>query len=78
MTMAGEPATMATEPATIRTMADVERNLPRWVMRLVWRLGKLEHGRMYRFTIVMAGDEPVWAIEGEQELENIQGVLKSR
>jgi hypothetical protein len=45
-------------------------SIPRWVMRLIYRLGSLEKGRVYRLTLIVSGDEPVWILENQGKLEN--------
>ena len=53
------------------SMADVEQaSVPRWALKLLMRLGTLRKGEVYRLTVVMQGDEPVWTVESVGRLEN--------
>ena len=62
---------MATEPATIRTMADVERNLPRWVAMFALRLSRLEQGRAHEIILIMPKQgDPMWSVRELAKLEN--------
>lgn len=45
-------------------------SVPRWAWKLLYRLGTMEKGKLYRLTVVMAGDEPSWAIEAVARIEN--------
>ena len=54
-------------------MSETE-NVPRWVWRLIYRLGKLERGKVYRLTVIMLADEPVWTVEAAANLENLRQV----
>ena len=53
-------------------MSDVEQaeSVPRWAWKLLMRLGTLRKGEVYRLTVVMQGDEPVWTVEPVGRLEN--------
>lgn len=47
--------------------------IPRWVWKLIARLGKLEGGQVYRLTLIVpaaADEEPTWAVEASARLEN--------
>lgn len=45
-------------------------SVPRWVWKLIMRLGQMEKGRIYRLTLVCVDDEPVWTLEPVAKLEN--------
>lgn len=50
-----------------------QTTIPRWIWKLIARLGKLEGGQVYRFTLIVpaaADEEPTWAIEASARLEN--------
>lgn len=47
-------------------------SVPRWVWKLIYRLGQMERGKLYRLTLVMSGDEPSWAVEAVARIENEQ------
>ncbi len=44
--------------------------LPRWGLRLIYRLAQLERGRAYNVTVMMVGDEPVWTVQSIGKVEN--------
>lgn len=45
-------------------------DLPRWALRLLYRLAQLQNGQAYTVTIIMAGSEPVWAVQPIGKVEN--------
>lgn len=45
-------------------------DVPRWALRLVYRLGMLRRGEAYTLTIVMTETEPVWTVQPLGKLEN--------
>ena len=49
---------------------DTSSILPRWGLRLIYRLAQLERGRAYNVTVLMVGDEPVWTVQSIGKLEN--------
>lgn len=53
-------------------MAEQAQDVPRWVWRLIYRLGKLERGKAYRLTVIMLDGEPLWTIDGASNLENMR------
>lgn len=62
-------------PVTMVVDMDIMQaeSMPRWAWKLLMRLAKLERGQVYRLTVVMDGDEPVWAVEPVGRLENTHG-----
>jgi hypothetical protein len=53
-------------------MSDVAQaeSVPRWVWMLLRRLIHLDKGKVYRVTLITAGNEPSWTIEEVSRLEN--------
>ena len=49
---------------------DASSILPRWGLRLIYRLAQLERGRAYNVTVLMVGDEPVWTVQSIGKVEN--------
>lgn len=45
-------------------------DVPRWALRLLYRLAQLQRGQAYTVTVVMAGDEPVWTVQQMGKVEN--------
>jgi hypothetical protein len=45
-------------------------DVPKWAMRLIYRLGMLRKGEGYLLTVLMTSDEPVWSIQPLGKLEN--------
>jgi hypothetical protein len=45
-------------------------DVPRWAMRLLYRLAQLQRGQAYTLTLIMVGDEPVWTVEHMGKVEN--------
>lgn len=45
-------------------------DVPRWALRLLYRLAQLQRGQAYTVTVIMAGDEPVWTVQQMGKVEN--------
>ncbi len=45
-------------------------DVPRWALRLLYRLAQLQRGQAYTLTVVMVGDEPVWTVQQMGKVEN--------
>ena len=43
--------------------------LPAWAIRLAYRVAQLERGRAYNVVIVMANNEPTWAVQPVGKME---------
>ena len=50
---------------------DIERQFPKWFVRLALRLAQLESGRVYSLLLIVPKDgEPTWSVQGDGKLEN--------
>jgi hypothetical protein len=45
-------------------------DVPRWALRLIYRLAQLQRGQAYTLTVVMVGEEPVWTVQAMGKVEN--------
>lgn len=45
-------------------------DVPRWALRLLYRLAQLQRGQAYTLTVIMVGDEPVWTVQQMGKVEN--------
>ena len=45
-------------------------DVPRWALRLLYRLAQLQRGQAYTLTLLMVGDEPVWTVQQMGKVEN--------
>ena len=45
-------------------------DVPRWALRLIYRLAQMQQGQAYTVTVIMAGNEPVWMMQPLGKVEN--------
>lgn len=45
-------------------------DVPRWALRLLYRLAQLQRGQAYTVTVIMTGNEPVWTVQAMGKVEN--------
>jgi len=46
-------------------------DVPRWALRLLYRLAQLQRGHAYTLTVIVTGDEPVWTVQPLGKVENV-------